>query len=45
MDCINFANCSSENFNYSISLNDLLYRQSVIMVQNNDPSNLARQTL
>lgn len=39
MDCINLTGCISENFNYSINLNDLSYRQSIFMIQNINSGN------
>lgn len=39
VDCINLTGCISENFNYSINLNDLSYRQSIFMIQNINSGN------
>lgn len=42
---MNFTDCLNENFTYSIDLDEISYKQSIVMIENNHNANQGKQYL
>lgn len=45
VSCMNFTDCLNENFTYSIELDEISYKQSIVMIENNHNANQGQQYL